>query len=172
MKMPEPIRRMGAESTTLHQNWNNQRVTAVVGGKVCKCRSKGEYNTAVYLEFLKEQGEVVEWVHECRDEDHPMCCQFYFKGVKQNPIGWLIDFAVQMPDDEIVYWEYKGRLTGKDVSKFQRMGKFYPEKKVILLMGQKNRKDFKRLSYIRKYAFRILYASEVFKAVRGIVGFI
>lgn len=168
---------MGGVSQTLHQNYGNQTVKAVVGGQSCCFRSKGEYNLALYLEFLKEQGEVIRWVHELREEigelnQPPLCCDFFFEGVRRNPISFLIDFAVEYPGGNIMFWEYKGWLQGKDVSKFKRMAKFYPDEKIILVMAGKANKDAGRLRQIRKYAHRIIYAADLFKPVRGIVGFI
>ncbi len=164
---------MGMESQTLHQNYNNQRVNAVIGGQVCHFRSKGEHNLALYFEFLKEQGEILDWVHEA-GENQMMSCQMYFdlplkaKGTR----SWLIDFAVEMPDGEIVFWEYKGWLDGGDVTKFRRFAKYYPDDKVILVMSGKAKKDANRLRMVRKYAYRILYAADLFRPVRGILGFI
>ncbi len=160
---------MGFEkSKTLHQNFNNQRVDAVIGGQVCHFRSKGEHNLAVYFEFLKEQGEILSWEYEKGR------CQKYFdlplkaKGAR----SWLIDFAVEMPDGEVVYWEYKGWLEGRDVTKFRRFAKYFPDDKVILVMSGKAKKDANRLRMVRKFAYRILYAADLFKPVRGILGFI
>ena len=165
---------MGFEkSKTLHRNYNNQPVDAVVGGQVCHFRAKGEYNLAIYFEFLKEQGLILDWVYEA-GENQMMSCQMYFplpprtKGVS----SWLIDFAVEMPNGEIVYWEYKGFLEGRDVTKFRRFAQYFPDDKVILVMSGKAKKDANRLRMVRKYAYRILYAADLFKPVRGILGFI
>ncbi len=165
--MAKNIIMMGAEkSRTLHQDYHNQPVDAVIGGRSCHFRSKGEHNLAVYFQFLKEQGEIFEWQHESTG------CQFYFrdevKGVKQ----WLIDFIVHMPDGEIVYWEYKGWLQGRDITKFRRFVKYNPNTKLILVMSGKAKKDANRLRMVRKYAYRVLFAPELFKPVRGLLGFI
>lgn len=161
--------RMGFEkSKTLHQNYNNQRVDAVIGGRACHFRSKGEHNLAVYFQFLKEQSEIVSWEYESKR------CQKYFPlpPQKKGASSWLIDFAVEMPDGEIVYWEYKGWLQGRDVTKFRRFAQCCHDDKVILVMSGKAKKDANRLRQIRKYAYRILYARDLFKPVRGLLGFI
>ena len=44
--------------------FNNQRVHAIVDGKDCHFRSKFEYNWAMYLQFLKEQGQIDNWEYE------------------------------------------------------------------------------------------------------------
>jgi len=158
---------MGFEkSKTLHRNFNNQRVDAVIGGQECHFRSKGEYNLALYFDFLQGQGEIVGWAYESE------VCQKYFRDELKGAKTWLIDFAVQMPNSEIVYWEYKGWLQGRDITKFRRFAKYYPDDKVILVMSGKSKKDANRLRVMRKYAYRLIYAQELFKPVRGILGFI
>lgn len=165
--MAKNITMMGFEkSRTLHQNYNNQPVDAVIGGQFCHFRSHGEHNLAVYFQFLKEQGEIHEWEYETPT------CQFYFKDELKGVKQWLIDFAVTMPNDEIVFWEYKGWLQGRDITKFRRFEKYNPGIKVILVMSGKAKKDANRLRMIRKYAYRILFAPELFKPVRGVLGFI
>ncbi len=161
------IAMMGFEkSKTLHQNYNNQRVDAVIGGRSCRFRSKGEHNLAVYLQFLKEQEQIHEWEFET-----PVC-QFYFKYEVRGVKEWLIDFAVTMPGGEFVFWEYKGWLQGRDVTKFRRFAEYNSDLKVILVMSGKAKKDANRLRMVRKYAYRIMYATDLFKPVRGILGFI
>ena len=145
-------------------NHNNTRVTATIGGKLCKFRSKLEHNYAVYLQFLKEQGQIKDWNFEQMN--------FIFKDEIKGAKSYLVDFDVLNNDGTFEHHETKGWLKGVDVTKFRRVAKYWPEAKMILIMSGKSSKDANRLRMMAKYTERIVYASELFKPLRGFLGFI
>lgn len=146
----------------------NQQVTECVGGKSCHFRSKFERNWAKYLEFLKEQGEIFDWNYETID----LIFANEIKGVK----SWLIDFTVEKNDGSLYYQECKGLLEGKDVTRFIRASKYYPNAKIELVLqgkpsGKKKQTVLSRIDRIQKTACceRVIHAWEIFKQIKMLV---
>ncbi len=145
-------------------DFHNCPTHATIGGKTCNFRSKGEHNLAVYFQFLKESGLIKDWAFEQT--------KFLFPDETNGAKSWLVDFDVLNNDCTFEYWEYKGWLMGRDVTKFRRVAKYRPEAKVVLVMSGKAKKDQNRLRIIKKYAHRIVYARDLFGGVRGFLNLI
>ncbi len=88
-------------------------------------RSTYEANYCRYLEFLKKQEKVVEWLYEPEI--------FRFPGVKRNPISYTPDFRVTYPDGRTEWIEVKGWMDPTSSSKLKRMAKFYPDIKITVI---------------------------------------
>lgn len=108
---------------TWKQEWK------VVGGKRIFFRSRWELRYALYLQLLKEKGDIKQWEHEPK--------VFHFMGVKNGSVSYKPDFEVIHKNGSIEFIEVKGYETGKDRSKWKRMAKFHPEVKLRIV-----RKDF------------------------------
>lgn len=152
----------------------------VVGGKRYWFRSGFEVRWAQYLELLKGLGEIVDWEYEPK--------KFEFEGIRSGTVFYTPDFRVIYKDSvfvipnsltintkyvEFVRWhECKGHLKQKDVTKFSRMAKYYPDEKIILVMQnipkkstRKNAEKFRRLANAKRYVERIMNGSETLKKV-------
>lgn len=90
-----------------------KRVTELIGGKTYTYRSKFEYRYAVYLEVLKNGGEILDWYYE--DEDT-------FSEVKHKSGKVEIyrpDFAIDCVDGTLALHEVKGYFRSCDATKMK-----------------------------------------------------
>lgn len=151
----------------LVRDYNNQRITATVGGKDCHFRSKLEYKWALYLQFLKQGKEIIDWTFE---ED-----LFVFHGEVTAPIQYRPDFKVTEKDGTVVYQETKGYHDGQTNTKLRRMQGHYPETVfdlVLMSIPKKNKaKGAGRRRIAEKYTRRIIDASVIFKQLKGVINF-
>lgn len=88
-------------------------------------RSRWEYNYAVYLEWLRANGQIKKWEHEPET--------FWFKGIKRGVMSYLIDFRITNCDNTIEYHEVKGFMDKRSVTKIKRMAKYYPDVKLVVI---------------------------------------
>lgn len=146
---------------TIRIDYNNEPTQAVIDGKTYNFRSKLEYNWAMYLQFLKESGEIYDWRYEQT--------KFLFPDETIGAKQFLVDFDVLNNDWTLEYHETKGWLQGKDVTKFKRVAKYRPEVKITLIMSGRAKKDENRLRQIDKFAERIIFAPDIFRQVKGMV---
>ena len=158
--------KMGYESNKrIVKVYNNQRVTAEFNGRTCNFRSKFEYNWALYLQFLKESGEIITWDYEVR--------KFYFKDEETPPVQYTPDFWIFESSDSNYYQECKGYHDGATNRKLQRLAKHYPDvviELVLMRMPKWNKtKGANRRRVAEKYCRRIIDASEIFKQIKGLV---
>jgi len=89
-------------------------------------RSSWEANYARYLNFLKKNREIQDWEYEPDT--------FYFENIKRGTRSYTPDFKIMENDGEIIYHEVKGYMDQKSRTKLNRMKKYYPEIKIILIM--------------------------------------
>ena len=136
----------------------------IVGGQKYYFKSGFEARWAKYLETLKGMGIVKEWFYEPH--------KFEFEKIRSGTVFYTPDFFVQYPNGEMLWHETKGHLTQKDVTKFRRMAKYYPDEKIVLVMQnipakhtRKNTEKFRRLGNARKYVERIIFGSKVLKQI-------
>lgn len=91
-------------------------------------RSRWEANYARYMEYLREQGDVVSWAHEPKT--------FWFAGIKRGVTSYLPDFLVVYPDGREEYHEVKGWMDAKSATKIKRMARYHPDV-VLRVVGTK-----------------------------------
>lgn len=103
---------------------NIQRGTYSINGTERYFRSKWEANYALYLDFLKAQGQIKEWKYEPRFFDFP---------VKHGVTRYLPDFQVFNNNGTDEFHEVKGFLDSKSKTKMKRMTKYYPEVKLLMI---------------------------------------
>lgn len=96
-----------------------------IGGKRKFFRSRWEANYAHYLEYLKTNNKIIEWLHEPET--------FWFEGVKRGAVSYLPDFKVTNLDGSYEYHEVKGWMDDRSKTKLKRMAKYHPEVKLILV---------------------------------------
>ena len=97
-----------------------QKVTREVGGKLCTFRSLLEFRWAVWLQFQKEQGLILDWFHEDPETLLELETR-YFKNKKL----YLPDFVVQELDETYEYHETKGYFTSADYTKLKLAAEQY-----------------------------------------------
>jgi len=159
------IEKMGFEKNRrIVKTMNNQRVTAVIGGKKCNFRSQFEYRWSKYLQFLKAAGEIKDWEYEAE--------LFVFPGEITAPVQYRPDFKVIGNKGTVVYQETKGYHDGSTNRKFQRMAKHYPDvvmELVLQSIPRKGSKGANRRAVAAKYTRRIIDASVIFKQIKHVV---
>lgn len=88
-------------------------------------RSMWEANYCRYLDWLKHQGEIIDWAYEADT--------FIFHGVTRAPVTYTPDFKVTELDGSVIYHEVKGWMDPKSKSKLKRMAKHYPHVRLIVV---------------------------------------
>lgn len=88
-------------------------------------RSRWEANYARYLNFLQRQGLVESWEYEPKT--------FYFESIKRGTRSYTPDFKVVRKDGTYEWHEVKGWMDDKSRVKLERMAKFFPLEKVIVI---------------------------------------
>lgn len=96
-----------------------------INGKNIYFRSKWEANYALYLDFLVKQNQIRGWDFEPDT--------FVFHQIQFGTRSYTPDFRVIENNNKVVYHEVKGYMDSKSKTKLKRMGKYYPEIKLILI---------------------------------------
>lgn len=96
-----------------------------IGGQRKYFRSRWEANFARVLEFRKASGEILDWKHEPKT--------FWFDGIKRGCVSYLPDFLVTMPDGSELFYEVKGWMDERSMTKLKRMKKYYPKVRLELI---------------------------------------
>jgi len=107
-----------------------------IGGQKVYFRSAWEANYARFLELERARGEVVKWEHEPET--------FWFDKIRRGVTSYLPDFRVTFRSGRVEYHEVKGWMDPKSKTKIQRMKKYYPEIKLIVI----NAKIYHKLSQL------------------------
>jgi hypothetical protein len=95
------------------------------GGKRNYYRSRWEANYGMYLQWLKENGQILGWEHEPEI--------FWFEGIKRGCMSYLPDFRVIELDGSIVFHEVKGWMDDRSKTKINRMRIYHPKVKLIVI---------------------------------------
>lgn len=88
-------------------------------------RSSWEANYARYLNWLKTRGEICSWEYE------PEC--FEFVPIKKGTRFYAPDFRVINKNGSTEYHEVKGYMDDRSRVKINRMARFYPSVKLVLI---------------------------------------
>ena len=96
-----------------------------IGGKRNFYRSNWEANYACYLQWLKENNQIKDWEHE------PVT--FWFEGIKRGVVSYKPDFIVIENNGNHAYQEVKGWMDDRSKTSLDRMSRFFPEEKIILI---------------------------------------
>ena len=136
-----------------------QRVTTSVGGRVLTFRSKLEYRYAVYLQLLKDAGEIQDWVYEPQD----MAIEFEH-GRRGNTRGYLPDFGVLNNDGDWEVHETKGRFMPLDYKKLISYTQQYANP-ITLIFGKladtkSHRAQYNRAKKLEPHIKRIIWNAD------------
>lgn len=96
-----------------------------VGGKNIYFRSEWEARYARYLQVLKENGHIQDWLHEPQT--------FWFEEIRRGTRSYLPDFKVIKPDGTHYWVEVKGYLDRKSRTKISRFRKYYPSETLVVV---------------------------------------
>lgn len=88
-------------------------------------RSAWEANYARYLNWLVAKGEIAEWSYEPKT--------FEFEKIKRGTRAYTPDFLVTFPDGRHEWHEVKGWMDDKSRVRMERMAKYYPDEKLVLI---------------------------------------
>jgi len=104
---------------------NVQRGTYICSKGDFYFRSKWEANYALYLDFLIQQNQILNWEFEPD--------QFFFEEIRTGTRTYTPDFKVFNTDGSIEYHEVKGYMDSRSKTKLKRIAKYYPDVKVVLV---------------------------------------
>lgn len=92
--------------------------TLTIGGKTHYFKSGYEIAYAYYLEALKKDNQILDWYYEPET--------FWFEGIKRGTVSYKPDFKVIDKNKKETYYEIKGYMDKKSLTKIKRMAKYYP----------------------------------------------
>lgn len=95
------------------------------GGREIYFRSRWEANYGRYLQWLKENGYIKDWLHEPKT--------FWFEGIKRGAITYLPDYQVFNLDGSHQWVEVKGWYDARSKTKIKRFRKQFPDEKLVLI---------------------------------------
>lgn len=110
-----------------------------LGGKRFYSRSRWEANYARYLQWQKERGDILDWDHEKKT--------FWFDGIQRGCVSYLPDFWVSKETGE-EYHEVKGWMDARSKTKIARMGRYFPDVKMVVIDSVRYRALAKTLKCI------------------------
>jgi len=113
--MPQYFKRIGESSF----GWRE------IGDQKCYFRSRWEANFSRYLELLKRDNKIKSWFHEPHT--------FWFHDIMRGVRSYKPDFKVIENDGSHQWYEVKGYVDTKSITKMKRMKKYYPDEKLILI---------------------------------------
>ena len=90
-------------------------------------RSRWEANYARYLNWLVNNAIILKWEYEPET--------FWFTKIKRGTRSYLPDFKITNNDRTTEYHEIKGWMDPKSRTKLDRMAKYYPEIKLLVIDG-------------------------------------
>jgi hypothetical protein len=96
-----------------------------IGGKRHYYRSRWEANYALYLEWLKSRGEILDWEYEPTT--------FWFEKIKRGVRSYKPDFRVHEVGGAKPYHEVKGWMDSRSRTTLKRMAKYHPNETVIVI---------------------------------------
>lgn len=104
-------------------------------------RSKWEANYALYLTFLKKHNAITSWEYEAKRFKFP---------VESGVVFYTPDFKIENLDGSIEWHEVKGWLDAKSKTKIKRMGKYYPDEKLVVI-GEKEYKELSKMGKLYQW---------------------
>lgn len=109
-----------------------------IGEKRNYYRSKWEANYGRYLQWLKEQGQILDWEHEPET--------FWFEAIKRGVRSYLPDFRVTENDGSSKLHEVKGWMDARSKTTIKRMAKYHPQETLIVVREKQYKEIGKKVS--------------------------
>jgi hypothetical protein len=98
-----------------------------IDGKRMYLKSDWERKYALYLDYMKKHGHIMDWEYEPET--------FWFDKIKRGTNNYKPDFRVLFPTGNYEYIEVKGHTTSKDLTKWKRMKKYHPHINLRVIDG-------------------------------------
>lgn len=111
----------------------------IAGAKIY-FRSRWEYNYAVYLQWLLENGKIAKWEHEPET--------FWFEKIMRGVRSYLPDFRVTENDGTVEYHEVKGWMDSRSKTTLRRMKKYHPAVKLRVIDGSWFKANAGKISFL------------------------
>jgi len=122
----------GGPNVSWKQGWRT------IGGKEKYFRSRWEANYARYLEFMKINNVIKEWLHEPET--------FWFDKIKRGCVSYLPDFKIIELDGSHNWVEVKGYMCERSVTKLNRFKKYFPKEKLRVVDGKWFKENNRKMS--------------------------
>lgn len=135
--------------STKYKNGNlinpRQKQTWKAGWRKIGCqelyfRSRWEANYARYLDYLKFNGSILDWVHEAEI--------FMFDSYEKGMTSYLPDFKVTTILNSLEYHEVKGWMDDRSCRKIKLMNEQHPNIKLVILDSKWYNSNKRNLSKI------------------------
>jgi len=140
-QLPQSVKdKLGLKDKAYKQFW------ATIGDKKIYFRSSWEYYYAIFLEKLKQERKIVDWMHEPKN--------FWFEGIKRGVTGYLPDFCVIHNDGKEEWCEVKGYYDSKSKTKMKRMAKYYPQVNIRLVGADWFKENLKSCKALEPYVVK------------------
>lgn len=123
-----------------------------IGGKRFYTKSLAEKRFAMYLQFLKEHNNLIDWEYEP--------ATFWFLEIKRGVRSYKPDFKVTELDGSHWWAEVKGYMDPKSATKIKRFAKYYPTETLKVINSEWISKNSEKLKGLVKYSV----AGEISKA--------
>ena len=114
-----------------------------IGNRSIYFRSRWEANYALYLDFLKRQGQIDRWEFEPD--------VFVFEKIKFGTRSYKPDFKVIDNRENVEYHEVKGYWDRKSKTKIKRMAKYFPEIKIVIIDASSYRDIKKKVGRMLRF---------------------
>jgi hypothetical protein len=112
---------------------NFKKQYAVIAGKVWHFDSQYEKNYALYLQYLKEKGEIVDYIKNTTTFPFTEKATYVIRSVLRFISGYRPDFIVFYADDRYEIHEIKGWKNEKMHAQLEQMEKDYPALSVKII---------------------------------------
>jgi hypothetical protein len=140
-QLPQSVKdKLGLKDKAYKQFW------ATIGDKKIYFRSSWEYYYAIFLEKLKQEKKIIDWMHEPKN--------FWFEGIKRGVTGYLPDFCVIHNDGKEEWCEVKGYYDSKSKTKMKRMAKYYPQVNIRLVGADWFKENLKSCKALEPYVVK------------------
>lgn len=130
----------------MKSKYGNEPISCEIDGKPYKFKSKAEWRYSLYLEFLRKNGDILEWYYEPQ--------VFSWLNQRGNTVEYKPDFKViektgKDPSGLIEcrrsYHEVKGFMDARSKAKLKGFAKHYPTEKLVLIDSAWFKRNTKKL---------------------------
>ena len=134
-------RRIRIKETGKSRTYRANQGWRTIQGRRIFFRSGWEVNYAWWLQFLKEKGQIKEWLYEPE--------RFYFDKIKSGTTSYLPDFKV-IRNDGTHYWiEVKGYMDARSATKIKRFRKYFPKEHLEIVDAARFREIRQLCSFVK-----------------------
>ena len=131
--------------------------------KTISFKSKAELSFAEHLEFLRESGRIRSWEYE------PHGSTFWFYTIRRGVRSYKADFRVVTNTGQIQWYELKGYLNPKSMTKLRRMHLYHPDVILILVMMRDDKRDRRNVDAVRPFLYAVSYLDKVLARYKGTI---